>query len=44
MKNIVLLTHGEFSKGIAQSCRFILGDVQNLKALSITLEESAALT
>lgn len=44
MKNIVLLTHGEFSKGIAQSCRFILGDVQNLKALSITLEESAAQT
>lgn len=40
MKNIILLTHGEFSKGIAQSCRFILGDVPNLTALSITLNES----
>lgn len=40
MKNIILLTHGEFSKGIAQSCRFILGDVPNLTALSITLDES----
>lgn len=42
MKNIILLTHGEFSKGIAQSCQFILGDVPNMKALSITLNESAA--
>ncbi len=40
MKNIILLTHGEFSKGIAQSCRFILGDVPNMTALSITLDES----
>ena len=40
MKNLILLTHGEFSKGIAQSCRFILGDVPNLTALSITLDES----
>ena len=44
MKNIVLLTHGEFSKGIAQSCRFILGEVQNLKALSITMDENIAQT
>lgn len=44
MKNIVLLTHGEFSRGIAQSCRFILGEVQNLEALSITLDESIAQT
>ncbi len=44
MKNIILLTHGEFSKGIAQSCRFILGDVPNLTALSITLNESVAQT
>ena len=44
MKNIILLTHGEFSKGIAQSCRFILGDVPNLTALSITLDESVAQT
>lgn len=40
MKNIILLTHGEFSQGIAQSCRFILGDVPNLTALCITLDES----
>ena len=44
MKNIILLTHGEFSKGIAQSCRFILGDVPNLTALSITLDESVEQT
>lgn len=44
MENIVLLTHGEFSRGIAQSCRFILGEVQNLEALSITLDESIAQT
>lgn len=40
MRNIILLTHGEFSKGIAQSCRFILGEVENLKPLSITLDET----
>lgn len=40
MKNIILLTHGEFSKGIAQSCQFILGEVPNLITLSITLDES----
>lgn len=40
MKNIILLTHGDFSKGIAQSCRFILGEVPNLTALSITLNET----
>lgn len=42
MKNIILLTHGEFSRGIAQSCQFILGDVPNITALSITLNESVA--
>ena len=40
MNHVVLLTHGEFSKGIAQSCEFILGDVPDLKALSITMETS----
>lgn len=40
MNNIILLTHGEFSKGIAQSCRFILGEVPNLTALSISLDET----
>lgn len=40
MKNIILLTHGDFSKGIAQSCRFILGEVQNMTALCITLNET----
>lgn len=44
MKNIILLTHGEFSKGIAQSCRFILGEVPNLTPLSITLNETVAET
>ena len=40
MNHVVLLTHGEFSKGIAQSCEFILGNVTDLKALSITMETS----
>ncbi|WHH57156.1 hypothetical protein [Petroclostridium sp. X23] len=40
MKNIILLTHGEFSKGMAQSCRYILGNVENIQAVSITLNES----
>ncbi len=44
MKNIILLTHGEFSKGIAQSCRFILGEVPNMTPLSITLNETVAET
>ena len=40
IRDRVLLTHGEFSKGIAQSCEFILGNVPDLKALSITMETS----
>jgi mannose PTS system EIIA component len=40
MKNIILLTHGDFSKGIAQSSRFIVGAVENITALSITLNET----
>ena len=40
MNNVVLLTHGEFSKGIAQSCEFILGKVDSLKALSISMDTS----
>ena len=40
MNHVFLLTHGEFSKGIAQSCEFILGNVPDLKALSITMETS----
>ena len=40
MNHVVLLTHGEFSKGIAQSCEFIVGNVPDLKALSITMETS----
>ena len=40
MNHVVLLTHGEFSKGIAQSCEFILGNVPDLKALGITMETS----
>lgn len=40
MKNILLFTHGDFSKGIAHSLSFILGDVPNLKTMSITLDQS----
>ncbi|MDD3173702.1 MAG: hypothetical protein PHF63_08590 [Herbinix sp.] len=40
MKNIIILTHGDFSKGIAQSSRYILGTVDNMTALSITLNET----
>ena len=40
MKNIILLTHGDFSKGIAQASRFILGEVKNLTPLSVTLNET----
>ncbi len=40
MKNIILLTHGGFSGGIAQSCKFILGEVPGLTPLSITLNET----
>lgn len=40
MKNIILLTHGDFSKGIAQSSRFIVGEVKLMTSLSITLNES----
>lgn len=40
MKNIILLTHGDFSKGIAQSSSFIVGAVKNMVALSISLNET----
>lgn len=40
MKNIILLTHGDFSKGIAQSSRYILGEVENLVPIGITLNET----
>lgn len=40
MKNIILLTHGDFSKGILQSSRFILGTTENITALSISLNET----
>lgn len=40
MNHIILLTHGEFSKGIAQSLTFILGDVADVTPLSITLNET----
>lgn len=44
MKHIILLTHGEFSKGIAQSAEFILGKVPGLETLSITMDESIDMT
>ncbi|MDO4465691.1 MAG: hypothetical protein Q4C49_01640 [Bacillota bacterium] len=40
MKNILIFTHGDFSKGIAHSLSFILGDVSNVKTMSITLDQS----
>ena len=40
MKNIIILTHGEFSRGITQSCRMILGDVAAPLALSIRPDSS----
>ncbi|MCI5773780.1 MAG: hypothetical protein MR210_04385 [Erysipelotrichaceae bacterium] len=40
MKNIILLTHGEMSKGVAQSLRFIAGEIENLKTISINLDDS----
>ena len=36
---MVLLTHGEFSKGICQSASLILGDVSSIKTISITLKD-----
>lgn len=33
MNHVVLLTHGEFSKGIAQSCEFILGNVPGFEGI-----------
>ncbi|WP_352397366.1 hypothetical protein [[Clostridium] aminophilum] len=40
MKNIIILTHGEFSRGITQSCRMILGDAAAPLALSIRPDSS----
>ena len=41
MKNIIILTHGEFSKGITQSCRMIIGEAAIPLALSIQPDSSA---
>ncbi len=40
MKNIILLTHGDFSKGITQSCNMIIGDEVKPIPLSIQLDTS----
>lgn len=40
MKNIILLTHGDFSRGIAESTRYILGEIENVVPISITLNET----
>lgn len=40
MKNIVLLTHGDFAKGIVTSLHLVLGEVENLDWISITARET----
>lgn len=39
MKTIIILTHGEFSTGIAASLRMIMGNIDNLFVMSITLQD-----
>lgn len=39
MKNIIVLTHGAFAQGIVQSCEFLMGTLENIKCMSITLED-----
>lgn len=39
MKIIIILTHGEFSTGIAASLRMIMGNIDNLFVMSITLQD-----
>ena len=40
MHQIIVLTHGNFSTGICDSVKFILGKVENVVPLSITLDET----
>jgi mannose/fructose-specific phosphotransferase system component IIA len=40
MNHIIVLTHGDFCEGIAQSCRFILGDVADIHTISIRMDSS----
>lgn len=40
MKNIVLVTHGEFATGILSSLNLIYGEVNNLATVTITATES----
>ena len=42
MNNIILLTHGELSKGIRHSLGFILGEAANVTALSLRMDTSMA--
>lgn len=43
MSKIIVLTHGEFSKGITHSVNMILGQVDNIYPLSIQLETDISL-
>ncbi len=40
MKNIILVTHAEFAKGIITSARLILGTTENIKYVSISEKET----
>jgi mannose/fructose-specific phosphotransferase system component IIA len=40
MNHIIILTHGDFCEGIAQSCSFILGDIADIRTISIRMDSS----
>lgn len=40
MKNLLLVTHGDFAKGILTSLNLVLGQVGNVDYVSITAKES----
>lgn len=40
MKNLVLVTHADFAKGILTSLNLVLGQVQNVDYVSITAKET----
>lgn len=40
MKNMMLVTHGDFAKGILNSLNLVLGQVENVDYVSITAKET----
>lgn len=42
MKNIILVTHGDFAKGILSSLQLVMGDVPGVDYVSITAQETIA--